>query len=128
MKVVRIDPALYEEIDCLGIASVFARGPNLPSGPRRAAGRGFLRPPRWDVSKREWSAMTTRSDGKAAFSEGRRIVNLAIYDAAVDRGGGEATVGHFICECGWLQCNKRVSIPLGEFDLGSTAGALSAHA
>ena len=72
--------------------------------------------------------MTRVSDGRADFSEGRRIVNLAIYDAAVDRGGSEATVGHFICECGCLQCNERVSIPLGEFDLGSSAGALSAHA
>ena len=72
--------------------------------------------------------MTSASDAGAAFSEGRRIVNLAIYDAAVDRGGGEATVGHFICECGCLQCTQTVSIPLGEFDLGSSAGALSAHA
>ena len=72
--------------------------------------------------------MTRVSEDRAAFSEGRRIVNLAIYDAAIDRGGGEATVGHFICECGWLKCDKRVSIPLGEFDLGSSAGALSAHA
>jgi len=72
--------------------------------------------------------MTRVSDGRAAISEGRRIVNLAIYDAVVDRGGGEATVGHFICECGSLECTKRVSIPLGEFDLGSSAGALTAHA
>ena len=72
-------------------------------------------------------AQVSDEKDRADFAAGRRIVNLAIWDALLERGCGPATIGEFLCECGSSDRHDRVAMPLGEFNPSSSAGAVSAH-
>jgi hypothetical protein len=72
-------------------------------------------------------AQVRDENDRADLAASRRKVNLAIWDALLDSGGGPIAIGQFLCECGWPDCHDKVAIPLGEFDPSSSAGAVSAH-
>ena len=64
-----------------------------------------------------------------AASENRRIrryVNAATYAAAKRREGNDLIVRRFVCECGRVDCDELVAMPLG-FEAASRAGPLVAH-
>lgn len=72
--------------------------------------------------------LTTAEDvAEAATRRIRRYVNDAIYRSAVQQGGHDLTVCHFMCECGELACSETVPMPLGGYDGLSVPGDITAH-
>jgi hypothetical protein len=70
---------------------------------------------------------TAEEVAEAATRRIRRYVNDAIYGAAVQHGGHDLTVCHFMCECGELSCSETVAMPLGGYDSDSAPGDVTAH-
>jgi hypothetical protein len=65
-----------------------------------------------------------------AVSENRRIrryVNVATYVAARRREGNDLIVRRFVCECGRVDCDELVAMPLAGFEAASRAGPVVAH-
>jgi len=58
----------------------------------------------------------------------RRYVNDTIYAVAIHQGGDDFTVREFMCECGRLDCDQLVMLPLGVYDESCRAGSITAHA
>jgi hypothetical protein len=58
----------------------------------------------------------------------RRYVNDTIYAVAIEQGGDDVTVREFMCECGRLDCDQLVMLPLGVYDESCRAGSITAHA
>jgi hypothetical protein len=75
------------------------------------------------------SAMLTTAEevAEAATRRIRRLVNDAIYSAALQHGGDDLTVCHFMCECGQLSCSETVALPAGSFGSASLPGDVTAH-
>jgi len=64
------------------------------------------------------------------LSENRRIrryVNVTTYAAAKRREGNDLIVRRFVCECGRVDCDELVAMPLAGFEAASRAGPVVAH-
>jgi hypothetical protein len=57
----------------------------------------------------------------------RRYVNVATFVAAKRREGNDVIVRRFVCECGRVDCDELVAMPLAGFEAASRAGPLVAH-
>ena len=79
------------------------------------------------TSTAEHSAAAERSAGFAGRLV-RRYVNDTIYAVAIQQGGDDYTVREFMCECGRLDCDKLVMLPLGGYDESCRTGTVVAHA
>ena len=57
----------------------------------------------------------------------RRYVNVATYAAARRREGNDLIVRRFVCECGRVDCDELVAMPLAGFEAASRVGPVVAH-
>ena len=57
----------------------------------------------------------------------RRLANRSIYVQAVELRVADDAPLELLCECGHLECNAVVTLPLSEFDLTSAPGTIVAH-